>query len=232
MTDITTLRNSVGELPEMLKSIPNEVSLEITVVQPVPETHSIPVSPSHCLQFASIKGSKIVSTFPLFFDSFEGRKWTLLYRGSEHGFRAQYFHERCDEKANTLTIIQSREESGFPSRIFGGFTPVKWGSEGNNKGESDGVASFLFNLNPADGSGPRKYPLKIDHKSEAIYCRENFGPSFGVACDLHICDNCNTVRSSHVLCGTSYESDGKEENVRFTLSRNFYVQEIEVFELS
>jgi hypothetical protein len=232
MTDITTLRNHIGELQEMSKLIRNEVSREITVVQPIPETRLLPVNPSHCLQFASIKGSMIVSTFPSFFDSFEGRKWTLLYRGSEHGFRAQNFHERCDGKPNTLTIIQSKEESGFPSRIFGGFTPVRWESEGNTKGEIEGAASFLFNLNPADGSGPRKYPLKINHKNEAIFCRDNAGPSFGIACDLHICDNCNTARSSHVTCGTSYESDGKEENVQFTLSRNFYVQEIEVFELS
>lgn len=46
----------------------------------------------------------------------------LLYRGSDDGFIASKFHELCDEKGSTLTIIKS---DGY-DRIFGGFTDIPW----------------------------------------------------------------------------------------------------------
>ena len=32
---------------------------------------------------------------------------TLLFRGSQDGFRAKLFHNKCDNKGPTLTIIRS-----------------------------------------------------------------------------------------------------------------------------
>ena len=40
----------------------------------------------------------------------------LLYRGTEDGFSAYAFHDKCDEVPNVLTIIRSTE-----SNVFGGF---------------------------------------------------------------------------------------------------------------
>jgi hypothetical protein len=54
--------------------------------------------------------------------------WTLLYRGTEHGFRVSHFHNKCDGKPNTVTIILTT--NGF---IFGGFTPVAWNSNSASK---------------------------------------------------------------------------------------------------
>ena len=48
-------------------------------------------------------------------------KWKLLYRASDHDFTADSFHEYCDDKGPTLTIIKSSD--GW---IFGGFTSQSW----------------------------------------------------------------------------------------------------------
>ena len=45
----------------------------------------------------------------------------LLYRGSENGFEAPLFHQKCDNKGSTLVLIKS--ENG---NLFGGFTTKSW----------------------------------------------------------------------------------------------------------
>ena len=51
----------------------------------------------------------------------DGRKWSLLYRGTRDGFLASDFHSHCDSKPNTLTIVQITN-----GNIFGGFTSAHW----------------------------------------------------------------------------------------------------------
>ena len=50
--------------------------------------------------------------------------WKLIYRASEHDYTASSFHEYCENKGPTLTIIKSSE--GW---IFGGYTSVNWSSD-------------------------------------------------------------------------------------------------------
>ena len=47
--------------------------------------------------------------------------WRLIYRASEHGYKAKSFHEYCDDKGPTLVIIKS--SGGW---IFGGYTTQSW----------------------------------------------------------------------------------------------------------
>ena len=47
----------------------------------------------------------------------------ILYRGSEDGFSAKIFHNKCDGKGPTLTIVQSTKRN-----IFGGFCSILWDS--------------------------------------------------------------------------------------------------------
>ena len=48
-------------------------------------------------------------------------QWKLFYRASEHGYSANQFHKRCDNKGPTLIIIKSTD--GW---IFGGYTTRSW----------------------------------------------------------------------------------------------------------
>ena len=49
---------------------------------------------------------------------------TLLYSGSTHGWERSEFHELCDEKGPTITVMKSKA-----ARVFGGFTMQSWDSE-------------------------------------------------------------------------------------------------------
>lgn len=47
----------------------------------------------------------------------------LLFRASEHEFLAEKFHQLCDGKANTFTLIKTKF-----GKTIAGFTPLKWES--------------------------------------------------------------------------------------------------------
>ena len=49
---------------------------------------------------------------------------TLLYSGSTHGWKPSKFHELCNEKGPTITLMKSKA-----ARVFGGFTMQNWDSE-------------------------------------------------------------------------------------------------------
>ena len=50
-------------------------------------------------------------------------KCSLLYRASRDGWAASNFHERCDNKASTVTVVLSG------TNIFGGFAKRSWTSK-------------------------------------------------------------------------------------------------------
>ena len=47
--------------------------------------------------------------------------WLLCYRATLHGWIVKTFHDRCDGKRNTVTIIQKGQN------VFGGYTDISWG---------------------------------------------------------------------------------------------------------
>jgi TLD len=65
-------------------------------------------------------------------------KFNLLYRGTRDTFKAGRFHELCDNKGPTISIIKSK-----CGKVFGGYTSQAWTSvRGYKKDEK----SFLFSL--------------------------------------------------------------------------------------
>merc|ERR1712154_179434 len=52
----------------------------------------------------------------------------MVYRGSDEGFEAYNFHEKCDDVGPTLILIQSEH-----SHVFGGFTTQSWKDETSQK---------------------------------------------------------------------------------------------------
>ena len=46
--------------------------------------------------------------------------WFLCYRATSHGWKAVTFHDRCDGRRNTVTIIQKGQY------VFGGYTDIPW----------------------------------------------------------------------------------------------------------
>jgi hypothetical protein len=114
-----------------------------------------------------------------------------LYRGSQNGFRANDFHSKCNNIANTLTIIKS-----INGLIFGGYTTKTW--NGNHESKYDQNA-FIFSITKKE-----KFNIKQDSGVYAIYGHHIFGPRFGGA-DISISDNCNNNNDSYSNFGSSYE---------------------------
>jgi hypothetical protein len=175
-----------------------------------------------------------VKEYPSIFQEFEDRKWVLLYRGGRDGFGAKSFHDKCDEKAPTMTVVQSRAQHEFPSRVFGGYTPVKWDSISGLKSEPvKDPTGFLFNLSVPGTGEAKRYPLRAGEKTKAIYCNSTYGPAFGSGqtggCCLSIGDKCDEIPGSNTVYGDTYSMPEKE--AYFNDTRTFLVEEIEIFQL-
>jgi hypothetical protein len=171
--------------------------------------------------------SQIISEFPEIFTEFRGTQFSLLWRGSRDGFKANDFHVRCDGHANTLTVILDTK-----GNIFGGFTPVKWES-GNSHKADDSLKSFLFTLKNPHNIPARRFPLKAEMKHSAIYCLSGYGPLFGeTGGGICVYDNCNAGSQSNTGFDSYNNDTGQAGDEFFTGSLYFQVKEIEVFEIT
>lgn len=158
---------------------------------------------------------------------FWGNHFVLLWRGTRDGFTAHDFHTRCDGHANTIVIVL--DTSG---NIFGGFTPLAWESDEEGKYKVDNqLASFLFTLKNPHNFPAKKFGLKPEEKTRAIYCDSSCGPSFGD--DIGVSDNCHKQFSYTGTFGRTYENDTRLiGKTFFSGPGNFTVKEIEVYEVT
>jgi hypothetical protein len=193
--------------------------------------------------------SQIISDFPEIFAEFQKKRFSLLWQGSRDGFNGNEFHHRCDDHANTLTVILDTK-----GNIFGGFTPVEWesrewnrkelnddnrpkmdegwGAEENTWKADESQKSFLFTLKNPHNIPARRFMLKTEIKNQAIGCYSGIGPCFGN--DIAVCDNCNASATNYVYLFGSCDNNDTEldSNIVLTGSDIFQVQEIEVFEIT
>ena len=113
----------------------------------------------------------------------KSKKLELLYRGSRDGSTSEAFHNKCDNKGET--IRKNKNQSGY---IFGGYNPTSWSKEGNWVQNND---CFLFTLTNVHNSEPTKFPHKKgqdSHKNSS-----DSGPKFD---DIYIESNYKTSESS------------------------------------
>jgi len=114
----------------------------------------------------------------------------LLYRGSRDGMSSQAFHKKCDNHAETLTIVKS--QSG---RIFGGYSDQTWNVTSNYKSSTK---TWLFSIDERE-----KFPIMSSGAPHATYTLDGYGPSFGSGHDLHI--NFSSPSSSYSNVGNAYQ---------------------------
>lgn len=151
--------------------------------------------------------------------------WSIIYRGSVHGFNAKYFHSTCDDKYKTLMVIQSAN-----NWIFGGYTDVGWGTGGMFMADPN---AFLFSLtNPS--YRPAKFPIKTGN-TEALYWNSNYGPGFG-NWDLFINTYADIDGYNKETIGFSYNTSqiglfaNSESEGFLTGARNFIVNDIIIYQ--
>ena len=91
----------------------------------------------------------------------------LIFKMSENGSDSKNFHEFCDNKGPTLTLISTTE-----GKKFGGFTPLNWKNIGGFINDKS-MSTFIFSLNLN-----KKFDI-INKENNAIKVDENNGPNFG-----------------------------------------------------
>ncbi|KAK8805921.1 hypothetical protein WA158_002577 [Blastocystis sp. Blastoise] len=116
------------------------------------------------------------------------KKWKLLFRASEHDWKASEFHKYCNNKGETVTIIKHIGHNNHIN-IFGGYTDQSWESRTSWKSYSK---EFLFTLSNEHGIPPTKYDYAIIDSSFGIGCSSSYGPVFGYGHGIHISDQCHS----------------------------------------
>ena len=113
-------------------------------------------------------------------------------RGTKDGFLSKTFHELCDGKGPTLTIIQSDQ-----SKIFGGFTTVAWMSyDCRYFPDAPAFLVSLSNKTLHKQYRYKNYAVSHDKSQLAVFGRGN---------DICIYDKCDQRKDSFCNLGDTFE---------------------------
>ena len=118
-------------------------------------------------------------------------------RGSVDGFSSEVFHQKCDKKGPTLTVIKAN------NRVFGGFTNLEWDSSGSYlKGDPDAFVFRVVSIEDENNSSIEKFNY---FKSEVIGCYKDFCAIFGCPDDILLLNNCNQTNNNFSDFGGSFQ---------------------------
>ncbi len=105
-------------------------------------------------------------------------QWSLCYRRSEHGAQASTFHNLCNNKGPSISLIKTNT-----NQIFGGYNPLSWKSSGSY---ANTTQSFLFSV-----TNNAKFPY-CNNAANSVYDAPNYGPTWGGNHDLYVEGNMTT----------------------------------------
>nr|XP_034306901.1 interferon-induced protein 44 [Crassostrea gigas] len=105
------------------------------------------------------------------FSSWIGQRsrFELLYKISRDGCSSKTFHQLCDGKGPTVTILYNTDNTAY-----GGYLSQSWVSSGTHIKDPE---SFLFTLSYNGVQNRRKFP--VTNPKKAAFGHVYFGPSFG-----------------------------------------------------
>ena len=155
---IKNLENNVYNLTEKLKTLENKIE---QLEKSNTENHDSMDSKIIKNDFEKEKAIKN------WIDPFNKNiKFELLFRKSRDGSSCQTFHQYCDNKGPSLTLVETTK--GYK---FGGYNPFSFQSQIGYSPKNDNK-TFIFSLN---------LMKKFFKKSEdsLVYFDPNFGPCFG-----------------------------------------------------
>ena len=201
---IKNLQNSVNYLTEKVNILENEIN-ELKKINS--ETQDYIDSKIIQKDYEKVKAIKN------WIDPYNNKiKFELLFRKSRDGSSCQTFHQYCDNKGPTLTLVETTK--GYK---FGGYTPFSFQSE---KGYSpkDDNKTFIFSLNLMK----QFFRLK---EEPLVFFTSSFGPCFGNGgSDFYIKNDLNkgcTINNSFLKNSELTNGEGG----------NFDVLELEIFKV-
>ena len=137
---------------------------------------------------------------------------TLLYKATRDGDSSSAFHNKCNGKSPTLTLVKT--SNGYRC---GGFTSLPWDSFRDYKEDND---AFVFSMDTRS-----KYKST---NSNSIYCDSDYGPTFGDGYDLCLENGFLTAANSNRCnCPSTYKTVKQSELTGGEY--NFTVKECEVY---
>ncbi|KAK8800712.1 hypothetical protein WA158_000037 [Blastocystis sp. Blastoise] len=128
----------------------------------------------------------------------QNKKWKLLFRASDHDYKASEFHFYCDNKGETITLIKHIGHNN-KINIFGGYTDQSWDSSETKKIYSKEV---IFTLQNEYNTSPSFFFHNM--YGDGIFCSSKVGPVFGSGCDIYIDDNCHSSTSLNYTNALSF----------------------------
>ena len=155
------------------------------------------------------------------------QQWQLIYQASRDGYTGKSFHQHCDGRAPTVTVIRSHNGC-----VFGGFTTIPWSSEHVDKADS---SAFLFTLRNPHRIPPTAYCVRPKPNSFAVAHKPENGPTFGSAAnggsDIFLHSPFNAV-GCRIFFPRTYVDTTGIGRVTFTGDANFLCEDVEVFTLA
>uniref|UniRef100_A0ABM5G8E9 Interferon-induced protein 44-like isoform X1 n=2 Tax=Pogona vitticeps TaxID=103695 RepID=A0ABM5G8E9_9SAUR len=141
------------------------------------------------------------------------KQFSLLYKGSVHGYDANAFHSMCNRQGPTVVVAYNG--SGY---IFGGFTVQSYTSCGRYLNDEK---AFLFRLKGKDGElGPLKIPVKIANQAVCDY--SHIGPNFGDNALLFLSQNSAAVATKFGSATYTFSAEDLHGNDQVLLECEVY----------
>ncbi len=122
-----------------------------------------------------------------------------LFKGSRDDFSAYKFHEFCDNKGETLSIIKTKEGD-----LFGGYNSNSWSLVESYASSS---TNWLFCFPNKLVTQPTQFKLKGSNAKFASYNNSVHMMTFGTGHDLCIHDQCHSFSSNYNDIGKTYENN-------------------------
>ena len=155
------------------------------------------------------------------------KKFDLLYSITRDGCSNTAFHQKCDNKGPTVTVLYNQQGS-----VYGGYTAVIWDQSGQWKNDA---TAFMFRLQYNKKSAANKFPCKSPQ--HAIHAASTYGPFFGAGNDLQaFSGTINNSGGYFALNGnmngmnTTYDNQGVATNQINNGTMN--VTELEVYKVT
>ena len=106
----------------------------------------------------------------------------LLYRSSLYYYSSEIFHDKCNGKGPTISIIKAKKHN----ILFGGYTSIDWTSSGLWENDDN---AFLYSI-----KNTKHIIYNVDSKNSSHVVRhvDQYGPVYSGGHDVWIGKDCNT----------------------------------------
>jgi hypothetical protein len=147
-----------------------------------------------------------------------GKETELLYRGTRDGLTPQSFHQRCDNKGPTLTVVKST--CGY---LCGAYTDQSW-LRGNGA-HAQSQVTFVFSLTSPHVTQPTKFEIEPNQYGSAVYHYTRYGAAFTIG-HVYFLSNQGATCSSSLNSGYFQNPTGV---ANLAANTSFAAAEMEVY---